>query len=130
MLLVYPAIFHKEDGAFWVEFPDLDGCHTYGETLPETLKCAQEAMGLYLNELLEAKKPLPKPTGLSEIKCDKNAFANLVSCDIDAYIQGSKAVKKTLTIPGWLNELAVQNNINFSRALQEVLLERLHIVNK
>ena len=50
MLFVYPAVFHKEDDAYWVEFPDLEGCQTYGGTLNETMACAQEALaGLCLS---------------------------------------------------------------------------------
>lgn len=44
MLFVYPAIFHKEDNSYWVEFPDLQGCQTFGETIPETMEDAQEAL--------------------------------------------------------------------------------------
>ena len=55
MLFVYPAVFHKEDNAYWVEFPDLEGCQTYGETLNETMAYAQEALAGYLLTLLEEK---------------------------------------------------------------------------
>ena len=48
MTMVYPAIFHKEDGSYWVEFPDLMGCYTYGTTIQETMEAAQESLGAYL----------------------------------------------------------------------------------
>ena len=44
MLFIYPAIFHKENNSYWVEFPDLEGCQTYGDTLNETMEYAQEAL--------------------------------------------------------------------------------------
>ena len=44
MLFVYPAIFHKEAESYWVEFPDLKGCNTYGSTIPEAMEMAQEAL--------------------------------------------------------------------------------------
>lgn len=44
ILFVYPAIFHKEDESYWVEFPDLKGCNTYGSTIPEAMEMAQEAL--------------------------------------------------------------------------------------
>ena len=54
MTKVYPAIIHEENGSYWVEFPDLEGCSTYGETLEETLDLASEALGLYLVSLPSA----------------------------------------------------------------------------
>ena len=58
MLFVYPAIFHKEEDAYWVEFPDLEGCHTYGSSVNETMEAAQEALAAYLLTFLEQKKTL------------------------------------------------------------------------
>ena len=45
--------------------------------------------------------------------------------DIDAYAEkyGSKAVRKNITIPAWLNTYGEKNNINFSKVLQEALLK-------
>lgn len=97
MLFVYPAIFHKEDDAYWVEFPDLEGCHTYGSSINETMKAAQEALAAYLLTLLEQEKEIASPSDISVIHVD-NGFSSLVSCDINQY-KDTKAVKKTLTIP-------------------------------
>lgn len=62
MTLVYPAIFHEEDGSFWVEFPDLEGCQSFGDTIAETMEGAKEALAGYAAVLLEEGKPLPTPT--------------------------------------------------------------------
>lgn len=97
MLFVYPAIFHKEENMYWVEFPDLEGCHTYGSSINETLETAQEALAAYLLTLLEQGKALPSPSDISSISVE-DGFSSLVSCDIDQY-KDTKAVKKTLTIP-------------------------------
>lgn len=61
MLFVYPAIFHKEDDTYWVEFPVLEGCRTYGSSVNETMEAAQEALAAYLLTLLEQE------TGLTPI---------------------------------------------------------------
>ena len=61
MLFVYPAIFHKEDDAYWVEFPDLEGCHTFGSSINETMEAAQEALSAYLLTLLEQEKAIAPP---------------------------------------------------------------------
>lgn len=44
MLLIYPAIFHNEDGNYWVEFPDLEGCQSCGKDLPDTMELSQDAL--------------------------------------------------------------------------------------
>ena len=49
----FSAIFHKEDGSYWVEFPDLPGCHTYGDSIEETTANAYEALSGYLAALSE-----------------------------------------------------------------------------
>lgn len=123
MLFVYPAIFHKEDDAYWVEFPDLEGCHTYGSSINETMEAAQEALAAYLLTLLEQEKALASPSDISAIHVT-DGFSSLVSCDINQY-KDTKAVKKTLTIPSWLNDRAISMGINFSQALQEALLSKI-----
>lgn len=124
MLFVYPAIFHKEDGAYWVEFPDLEGCQTYGGTLNETMACAQEALAGYLLTLLEENREIAPPSDVAAVSCNGESFVTLVTCDINQY-QDTKAVKKTLTIPAWLNERAVSMGINFSQVLQEALMAKI-----
>lgn len=123
MLFVYPAIFHKEKEEFWVEFPNLEGCHTYGSSISETMEAAQEALASYLLTLLEQNKPLATPSDMSALHV-KDGFSSLVSCDINQY-KDTKAVKKTLTIPAWLNDRAMTMGINFSQVLQEALLSKI-----
>ena len=123
MLFVYPAIFHKEDNAYWVEFPDLEGCHTYGSSIAETMEAAQEALAGYLLTLLEQNSSIATPSDISDFHVE-DGFSSLVSCDINQY-RDTKAVKKTLTIPSWLNERAVAMGINFSQVLQDALLSKI-----
>ena len=123
MLFVYPAIFHNEEHSPRPEFPDLAGCHTYGSSLTETMEAAQEALAAYLLTFLEQKKTIVAPSDISSIHTE-DGFSSLVSCDINQY-KDTKAVKKTLTIPSWLNERAVSMGINFSQVLQEALLSKI-----
>lgn len=123
MLFVYPAIFHKEEDAYWVEFPDLDGCHTYGASIAETMEAAQEALAGYLLTLLEQGTPVASPSDISSFQVN-DGFSSLVSCDINQY-KDTKAVKKTLTIPSWLNDRAVSMGVNFSQVLQEALISKI-----
>lgn len=124
MLFVYPAVFHKEENAYWVEFPDLEGCQTYGGTLNETMAFAQEALAGYLLALLEESRELVPPSDLSSVSHDGDSFVTLVTCDVNQY-RDTRAIKKTLTIPAWLNERAVSMGINFSQVLQEALMTKI-----
>lgn len=129
MLITYPALFHKEDGSYWVEFPDLEGCQSFGDTLNETIVSAQEALTGYILTLLEDGVDLVEPSDIKKIATDENSFTSLITSDISRYLDTNvKAVKKTLTIPAWLNERAIKKDINFSRVLQEALIEELEIV--
>ena len=126
--LIYPAIFHKEEvGGYSVTFPDLPGCNTEGNDLAEALYMAQDALGLYLYSLKQDKMPLPQSMQPEALILDKDSFVTLVEWDEEAYLRrtSNKAVKKTLTIPEWMNTLAEEKNINFSKTLQEALLEKL-----
>lgn len=125
MIFVYPAIFHKEDNSYWAEFPDLPGCQTYGDNINETIVCAQEALAGYLLTLLEQDRAISMPSDISSIHTS-DGFTSLVSCDINPY-KDTKAVKKTLTIPSWLNDRATSMGINFSQVLQEALLSKVQI---
>ena len=125
--LFYPAIFTKEENSFWVRFPDLDGCFSEGETLEEAYEAAQEALGMYLQN--ENGFSCPVPCSAESLTTAKNETIVLVEFDPVAYLKrnGSKSVKKTLTIPEWLNILAEEKNINFSQVLQNALKEKLNV---
>ena len=124
MIKLYPAIFHEENNVFWSEFPDLEGCQTSATSLEELFKNSAEALGLYLISLIENNKPLPSASNISDISI-KEGFATLVDTDIDLYRKNTKSVKKTLSLPYWLNQEAEKAQINFSQTLQEALKEKL-----
>ncbi len=122
MLKVFPAIFHEEE-KYWVEFPDLEGCVSEGNTLEEAVENAQEAMGLYLAALLEENQPLPQATDIKDIKTTE--VASFISADVSKYRRSTRAVKKTLSIPEWLAIEAEKNNISLSKVLQDGLKSKL-----
>jgi predicted RNase H-like HicB family nuclease len=126
MLKVYPAILHEE-GGYWIEFPDLEGCQTYGETLEETMELAQEALGLYLVSLIENKQEIPAPSNIADLTADEGQLT-YISTDIDKYRRDTRAVKKMLSIPAWLAKEAEMKNISLSKVLQDALKERLNLV--
>lgn len=125
MKLIYPAVFHFEDNAYWVEFPDLPGCQSYGSTIQDTLDNAREALEVYAISLIENQEELPAASDISKLEIEKDCFASLVDIDLSAYFKKAKAVKKTLTIPEWLNEAATEKGINFSQTLQDALMIKI-----
>ncbi len=122
MLKIYPAIFHKEE-SYWVEFPDLDGCVTDGDSLEEAMENAQESMGLYLAALLEEGQSLPDASDIREIKSED--VVSYVSVDVNKFRRSTRAVKKTLSIPEWLAIEAEKNNLSLSKVLQDGLKAQL-----
>ena len=126
----YPAIFTKEDVGFSVRFPDLPGCYTEGDTIEDAYKMSASAIGLYA-ENEDGEFVFPKASAPDDIKLEKDEFLVLVEFDLVEYMKNTsnKAVKKTLTIPSWLNNLAEQNNVNFSNVLQNALKEYLNVNN-
>ena len=127
----YPAIFYEEDNSHWVEFPDLEGCFSSGETIEEAFENAKEAIGLYLDRDEDMyNRIINKPSSVKDV-CLRNpsSIVMLVECDSLEYAKKykTKAVKKTLSIPEWLNDLAIKENVNFSSVLQEALVKKLHI---
>jgi len=124
--LFYFALFHTaQEGGFWVSFPDFPECFTQGETLEETYAMAVDALGLCVAECNTTN--LPKPSLPTDIKVPEGATLALVSLDLASYRRkhNTKAVKKTLSIPEWLNEEALALGINFSQVLQEALLQKI-----
>lgn len=128
MKMIYPAIFHPEaDGGYSVDFPDLLGCVTEGDTLIEAVAMAEDALGIYLYSLKEDKEPYPTPSDPATIKTKDGSFISLVEYDEIEYLKrtDNHAIKKTLTIPAWMDTMAKERNINFSKVLQNALKKEL-----
>lgn len=125
---VYPAIFTpEEDGGYSVLFPDLEGCFTCGDNLADALFMAEDALALVLYGYEHDSRIIPTPSKASDITLSDGEFVNYVSCNTLEYRKrfNNKAVKKTLSIPEWLNETAMSMNINFSQVLQEALMQKI-----
>ena len=115
--LFYPAIFNvAEEGGFFVTFPDFPECFTEGDNMDQSYQMSVEALGLAITSRLENNEPLPDPTDFSALVLDKQQRAVIINFDVQAYQRrhNSKSVKKTLTIPEWLNEEALERGLNFS----------------
>lgn len=82
MKFIYPGVFHKEDSSYWVEFPDLQGCQSFGDTLEEIYLNAKEALASYCTTFVEQGRILADPTDIFIIKPPKNAFVSLVDAEL------------------------------------------------
>lgn len=122
----FPAIFTEEERGVSIVFPDLPGCLPCADTLEEGIRSAKEALGLHLYGMEEDREEIPQPSALDTISVPDGSAL----CIIDVYMpmfreNMKRSVKKTLTIPAWLNAEAESHHINFSQLLQEALTERL-----
>lgn len=127
--LFYPAIFHEaEEGGFWVTFPDIPECMTQGDDMQQAYEMAVDALGLSLTTMEEAGEEIPKASTLDKVDPEDGVLI-IVEFDMVEYRRrnSSRAVKKTLSIPEWLNEAAMRENINFSQLLQEALMVKLGV---
>lgn len=82
MNILYPAIFHKEDSGYWVEFPDLAGCYSQADTIPEIYFNAKEAMILYCDDIIEDGYALPEPSNIYFLTVPEKSFSSLVEAQI------------------------------------------------
>ncbi len=128
-LYVYPAIFNFADDGISISFPDLPGCLSCANTDEEAFYMARDVLEGHIYCLEQDNDNIPNPTALKDIHLNSNetvvlikAFMLLVRNEMS-----NKAIKKTLTIPNWLNNLAEKEKINFSQILQVALKERLGI---
>ena len=128
---IFSAIFEPgEKKGYVVTFPDLPGCLTEGDNIEEALHMAKEALELFLFSLEEDGEKMPEPTSPQKIKVEDGSFISLVEVWMPVVRDEmqNRSIKKTLTIPKWLNDVAEQNKINFSQVLQTALKEYLGVL--
>ena len=127
MKMCYPIILTEMvKGGFLIYVPDMQ-INTTGTDISNALEMAKDAIELCGIGYQDQKLPIPKPSGLSDIKANKGKTVLAVNVDFEAYrrILDNRSVKKNCSIPCWLNERAEQANINFSAALQKSLKQEL-----
>lgn len=138
MLSAYPACFIKEDIGYSVIFPDLNAA-TCGDDLEDALSMAIDCLASYLYCAEQEGESVPPASNIKDIDpksiADElevpsdGAFVNIVTVDVAEYakLHFTKSVRKNLTIPSWLNDAAMKQNINFSQVLQEALMQKIGV---
>lgn len=128
MKLVYPAIFtpfSDGSGGYTVEVPDLPGCVTEGDDIVNAIEMGIDAASGWILDELEEGNSVPAASSQSDIVVPGGSFVNLLVLDMTSYSEkyGHKTVRKNITIPAWLNTYGEAHNINFSKLLQDALLQ-------
>lgn len=126
----YPAVFTPEsEGGFSINFPDLENCYTCGDDMIDGLTMAEDVLALVLYGYEKDGREIPQPSKENDIPLSEGEFINFIACDTMEYrkIHSNKSVKKTLTIPEWLNESAMAKGLNFSQVLQDALIAKIQV---
>jgi predicted RNase H-like HicB family nuclease len=130
MKYVYPACFYEEgDGRYSVEIPDFP-LATFGDDLADAIYMATDAVAGRVLLMLKDGEPLPKASDPKDVTPDdESGFVSMLYVDLDTLKQNhdETPVKKTLTIPSWLNQAAERKRINFSATLKDALIEKLAV---
>ncbi|MDO4285017.1 MAG: type II toxin-antitoxin system HicB family antitoxin [Eubacteriales bacterium] len=119
---VYPALFHKnEDDTYTVLYPDLPGCISEGKSLPNAMYMAESALSQWMEYLTDKKLDIPSPSSLSAVIPGENEFVNLIRADV----RENRAVRRTVSIPKWMDDAVSDAGLSLSRILQEALRAKL-----
>ncbi|MCL2087823.1 MAG: type II toxin-antitoxin system HicB family antitoxin [Oscillospiraceae bacterium] len=127
---VYPAIFRPEEGyGFCIFFPDIRKGATQGDDITDGIIMAEDFLVSALCKMEDTGEEIPKPSDINFLPLEEGDIATFISVDVTEYRRRTenKFIKKTLTIPSWLNALAEDSKINFSQTLQQALKEKLNV---
>lgn len=130
MKYVYPAIFTPaEEGGYLISFPDFPNIHTDGDSLAEAMDMAEDALNLWLWNAEEEGWEIPAPSNVKDLQRAGDVVVTLIKADTLEYRKhnDTQAVKKTLSIPRWLDTIAREHNVNFSNVLQNALMNELKV---
>ncbi len=122
---VYPAVFEQNlDNSYTITFPDLPGCISEGKSLGNAIDMARKALTQWIEYLIDEKETIPTPSDTKIItELNNNQFVNL----IHAEIRDNRAVRRTVSIPGWLDSKAADAGISLSKVLQDALKEKFKV---
>ena len=127
MLYTYTAIITESEGTFYAKVPDISGCITTAGSLSEAISLITDALNLSLVVLEDEDIEPPHPTPQPEIVHGDNDILTVIHADTIQYRSATdtKAVRKNVSLPAWLANLADKRGINCSKVLQDALLSVL-----
>ena len=122
MEYVYPAVFHaNDDGSYTVTYPDLPGCISEGKSLAGAMHMAQSALLQWVEYMAGKNEAMPDLSGIRDVAVGENEFASLVRAET----KDGRAVKRTVSIPKWMDDKVSESGLSLSRVLQDALSQRL-----
>ena len=124
MKYTYTAVLiPAEDGGWFARVPDLPSCITTGRDLPETLDLIADAAAGWLTVAEDEGMPIAPPTPQQDIPHDSGAILSIITADTLSYRAetDTRAVRKNVSIPAWMANMADKRNINWSQLLQDAL---------
>lgn len=120
---VYPAVFHpNEDGSYTITYPDLAGCISEGKTLANAMYMAQTALTQWIEYLTDKKLAVPSPSTLDNVTAADGEFVNFIRADV----KDNRAIRRTVSIPKWMDDKVTEAGLSLSRVLQDALKEKLN----
>lgn len=126
---VYPIKIKKEDGIFLIAFPDFPDQMTEAIDESEVIRSAQELLTLCIIDNEDKGIENPEPSKESDILLEEGERVIYVHLWMPYFRKITKVVyvKKTLTIPQWLDDMAKAKGVNFSAVLVKGLKQELGI---
>ena len=122
MEYVYLAIFHQnDDNSYTIIYPDLPGCISEGKTLGNAMYMAQSALTQWIGYLMDKKQEIPSASRVEQVQTLDGDFVNLICAEV----KDARSVKRTVSIPKWMDDKVIQSSLSLSRVLQDALNERL-----
>ena len=119
---VYPAVFHPNaDGSYTILYPDLPGCISEGKSMGNALYMAQAALTQWIGYLTDKEQPIPAASNARDVETEAGEFVNLIRADV----KDNRAVRRTVSIPKWMDDKVSETGLSLSRVLQDALKERL-----
>lgn len=127
MIYTYTAVIKESEGTFYARVPDVNGCITTAASLPEAIDLITDALSLSLVVMEDENLPLPSPTSQADISHDPQDILTIIQADTIKYrsLTDTKAVRKNVSLPAWMSNLADKRGINCSKVLQDALLHVL-----
>lgn len=124
MIYTYTAVISEDNGIFYAKVPDVDGCITTGKSLSEAINLITDALNLCLVVLEDEDITPAAPTAQTAIPHNLNDILTIVQADTIKYRSqtDTKAVRKNVSLPAWMSNLADKRGINCSKVLQDALL--------
>ncbi|MDN6527120.1 MAG: type II toxin-antitoxin system HicB family antitoxin [Tetragenococcus halophilus] len=146
MLVAYPALFYYDAAAqakYFVTFPDFENSATQGKNIQDALEMASEYLGIIVADLIDTQNHVPSPSDINILDLKENdpfkndddfqleydpekSFITMIYVDINNYLGSQNPVKKTLTIPKWADDLGKKHSLNFSKTLEDAIVEKVN----